>query len=1112
MVVVRSGLRTDVLLRPSEVLPPTMRCKWQDKTTLASVGHLVHPLLLGGFWAFARLRLATNKMWWNRTLVARMARDGANWGLPTISTSSQHGTHGYAPIPSTDNTVVIGLASVAALIAWPTQSTPARAMERKLLPLRCWTDVPMSWPPIAWTPSRLQCRCMEMQQTLLVFQQDAQHLVGTPAWSWWTSGWGTAHTIGELFFRLNFNSPSGTNSRTSVGISFLLSGVSSFAIPARCPRCGVPMMLLSTLDVPLTNKSEEFPCKGLRLSHALAEPTSQEMRACFQHGHSQRKHVLQIELVQLVPLVFRLKRRSHLRLAGSTSFCGGWFAAPSGHMQRDPHIHRLHQHNPRIYSARWNQEMFLGSRGCGSLVVHLGNLPLLNQIVRSSCSLMLKLNGIQRPRLLSNWNRRMSMALWFFSTSAHSNPTRWQILHSLLLPTSMERWGGDHLCCRTALGNGASKKTPTRPANSSANFDFGQFRLRPISTSANFDFRQFRLQAISTSSNSTSGNFDFRQFRLQAISTSGNFDFRQFRLQAISTSARWPKSNCPKPSILAAPGPLGMTVEHLRPLLDNPRDVHALFLMAGQLAQQKQPSVHFVWASLPWGSPQEEWGALLLETLFEDLCHAQSLSSSMMLSRMQHHFSKHCPHGQDECIAHALQALCEQDPNATILSVDGIGAFHLVSRGAMLQGLHNVSPASVPFVRQFYGTPSRYLWEDDEGVIGNPASVEEGWTHFCVFGWHLHEALPWQSGNKSFGAMRASGCMMAKHKCGTGLVCAQQDATCWTEPLVPWIPISPRFGEGRGCLFQNRASKSSGHLATIWCAQSRSTQSCWIGSRRSLTCRVLGRCCSTVPMRGRTTLCKWHSLQKLMTRASGGACVQFWGSPQTHNEFASEHGRCWIAKCSENMCSSVLGKLADSLAMIRERHPGVANMIVDVLATGRVTPTLNALAQSDFAVRGVQGFDPPSWQALSHGARPPQREPDEREPGTTKRGWQHEAASPVDVAVRSQRKRLDAASCGASLEDALGGDSGLRGGPCPSHLHFSNRDPVEVLTVWHLSCLTCCQIFATRGWANFAHFSHCVRQVLVLLTHWIDTQKSIWTKLWSRRRIHGKAWSLFELF
>ena len=38
----------------------------------------------------------------------------------------------------------------------------------------------------------------------------------------------------------------------------------------------------------------------------------------------------------------------------------------------------------------------------------------------------------------------------------------------------------------------------------------------------------------------------------------------------------------------AAPGPSGMTVEHL-PLLDNPRDVHTLFLMAEQLAQGMAP-------------------------------------------------------------------------------------------------------------------------------------------------------------------------------------------------------------------------------------------------------------------------------------------------------------------------------------------------------------------------------------------------------------------------------------------------------------------------------------------------------------------------------------------
>ena len=41
----------------------------------------------------------------------------------------------------------------------------------------------------------------------------------------------------------------------------------------------------------------------------------------------------------------------------------------------------------------------------------------------------------------------------------------------------------------------------------------------------------------------------------------------------------------------AAPGPSGMAVEHLRPLLDNPRDVHMFFLMAEQLVQGRAPEV-----------------------------------------------------------------------------------------------------------------------------------------------------------------------------------------------------------------------------------------------------------------------------------------------------------------------------------------------------------------------------------------------------------------------------------------------------------------------------------------------------------------------------------------
>ena len=62
-----------------------------------------------------------------------------------------------------------------------------------------------------------------------------------------------------------------------------------------------------------------------------------------------------------------------------------------------------------------------------------------------------------------------------------------------------------------------------------------------------------------------------------------------------------------------------------------------------------------------------------------------------------------------ECIAHSLQALT----GATVLSIDGIGVFDLISRGAMLDGLRSVAGGDsvLPFVVQFYGNPS----SDDDG-------------------------------------------------------------------------------------------------------------------------------------------------------------------------------------------------------------------------------------------------------------------------------------------------------------------------------------------------------------------------------------------------------------
>ena len=43
-----------------------------------------------------------------------------------------------------------------------------------------------------------------------------------------------------------------------------------------------------------------------------------------------------------------------------------------------------------------------------------------------------------------------------------------------------------------------------------------------------------------------------------------------------------------------------------------------------------------------------------------------------------------------ECIAHMLQARTDLDDRVTVLSIDGIGAFDLVSRESMLRGLLRV--------------------------------------------------------------------------------------------------------------------------------------------------------------------------------------------------------------------------------------------------------------------------------------------------------------------------------------------------------------------------------------------------------------------------------------
>ena len=169
----------------------------------------------------------------------------------------------------------------------------------------------------------------------------------------------------------------------------------------------------------------------------------------------------------------------------------------------------------------------------------------------------------------------------------------------------------------------------------------------------------------------------------------------------------------------AAAGPSGMTMEHLRPLLDDVRALHSFFLMGEQLAQAKVPLaiVNLIRMGRLTALSKSDGGVrgivagdvvrrLVARTISQQLAPAVERATS------PHQYAMTTRAGC-ECVAHVLQGLTEVDPEATVTSIDGVGAFDLISRRAMLQGLRGVDDAVLPFARLFYGQQSQYFWEND---------------------------------------------------------------------------------------------------------------------------------------------------------------------------------------------------------------------------------------------------------------------------------------------------------------------------------------------------------------------------------------------------------------
>ena len=173
----------------------------------------------------------------------------------------------------------------------------------------------------------------------------------------------------------------------------------------------------------------------------------------------------------------------------------------------------------------------------------------------------------------------------------------------------------------------------------------------------------------------------------------------------------------------AAGGPSGMTAEHLRPLMDSPRDMKLFFKLAERLARGEVPDVIIQTIRMGRMIALRKVGGGVRGIVADDIVRrlvartmAQQLGPSVEAATSPFQCALSTRAG-GECVAHAFQGICEVNPNTTILSIDGISAFDMVSHAAMLDGLHTlVGGEALPFVRMFHGTPSSYIWEDAEGV------------------------------------------------------------------------------------------------------------------------------------------------------------------------------------------------------------------------------------------------------------------------------------------------------------------------------------------------------------------------------------------------------------
>ena len=245
---------------------------------------------------------------------------------------------------------------------------------------------------------------------------------------------------------------------------------------------------------------------------------------------------------------------------------------------------------------------------------------------------------------------------------------------------------------------------------------------------------------------------------------------------------------------------------------------------------------------------------------------------------------------------------------------------------------------------------------------------------------------------RSCSGIHASALTSARHRCGMQVEFAPKRATCLKESRKP-TTATPGFGEDQESQQQSVASAFLGtplghadyvqeqlnltlgkhNVLLSRIPLIEDVQSAWslsvhcAGARANYLLRVVRPKLVRTFAEGHNRIL-WNCLNHILSIDS-----QVDETVQDLGSLPLSMGGLGLRSATRTSQPAFWASWADCLAMIRARHPDVAALILLRMQGPDTPPTLAAAAPAArcLCLSGVEGFEPPSWETIANGERPP---------------------------------------------------------------------------------------------------------------------------------------------